>query len=82
MVDKWVRPIKTASSLNWYPYLDENGKIKNIGDTVVDIELANTLEKIANDPGKDTFYTGDLSHDIAADLLEMGSLLRSLNSCP
>ena len=56
------------TSLNWDPYLDSNGKIKNIGDTVIDLELAETLERIANDPGKDTFYTGDLADDIAADL--------------
>ena len=55
-------------SLNWQPYLDSEGKIKNIGDTVVDEQLATTLERIANDQTKDSFYNGDLAEDIAADL--------------
>ena len=35
---------------------------------MVDEQLATTLERIANDQTKDTFYNGDLAEDIAADL--------------
>ena len=54
---------------NWEPYLDADGKVKKMGDTVIDLELANTLERLANDETKDTFYNGDLAEDIAKDLL-------------
>ena len=49
-------------------YLNSNGKIKSVGEYVIDEQLAATLERIANDNTKDTFYTGSLAEDIAADL--------------
>ena len=48
--------------------MDANGIIKKKGDFVIDLELANTFEKIGADNTKDTFYTGDLSKEIADDL--------------
>ena len=37
--------------------------------------FAKTLERMATDESKDTFYSGDLSEDIAADLSEIGAIL-------
>ena len=54
--------------------MDENGQIKNEGDIIIDEKFAATLERIANDPSKDTFYSGELADDIELDL--KGSFLR------
>lgn len=49
-----------------------NGKLVKVGQTVKNVQLASTLEKIANE-GAETFYTGSLSQDILADLAELGA---------
>ena len=62
--------LENAQQLNtsWAPYLNENGKVKQEGDLVVDLELAQTLEQIANDESGDTFYSGELANKIIQDL--------------
>ena len=58
---------------NWEPYLDNQGKIKQVGDEIKDEELAKTLEMIQNDP--DSFYNGPLADLIIEDLKELGAII-------
>ncbi|MEM7099751.1 MAG: gamma-glutamyltransferase [Pseudomonadota bacterium] len=55
-------------------YYRENGSLKQIGDQFVNIELANTLERIARQ-GVASFYTGEIAEEIAADMTANGGLL-------
>ena len=62
---------------NWEAFLKEDGTIKDLGDTIVDLDFANTLEKLANDPTKDSFYNGEIAADMAEDF--KGYLFRNLD---
>ena len=62
---------------NWEAFLKEDGSIKDLGDTIVDLDFANTLEKLANDPTKDSFYNGEIAADMAEDF--KGYLFRNSN---
>ena len=48
----------------------DDGELLETGDTLVNNRLADTMQRIADDP--ETFYTGNLADDIIADLQEHG----------
>ncbi|MGC9504776.1 gamma-glutamyltransferase [Baaleninema sp.] len=50
-----------------------NGEFYAVGDTLVQTDLAATLERIATDP--ESFYTGDIARAIAADMDANGGLV-------
>lgn len=52
----------------------EDGSPKQIGDTVVNPDLARTLSLIAKD-GADAFYTGEIAQAIVADMQANGGLI-------
>ena len=54
-------------------YLNEDGSLKQEDQLLQDLDLANTLETIANDA--DSFYSGQLARDIIDDLTEAGGLM-------
>lgn len=56
-------------------YCRADGSPKGVGDTVVNPDLAATLEAIARD-GADAFYRGDIAAAIEADMVAHGGLLR------
>ncbi len=55
-------------------YFREDGTFKQIGDLFQNPDLANTLERIA-EQGVQTFYSGELAEEIAADMKANGGLL-------
>jgi len=55
-------------------YFREDGSFKQIGDLFRNPDLANTLERIA-DQGAETFYTGEIAEEIVADMSANGGLL-------
>ena len=52
---------------------NKNGSPKKEGDTIVNHELAQTLQEIQRDP--ESFYTGNLAKKIAADFQKNGGLI-------
>ena len=58
---------------DWSIFFREDGTMKQIGDTIIDNKLADTMEKIAEDP--ENFYTGELMEMIIEDLKEAGSII-------
>jgi len=55
-------------------YFRSDGSLKLPGDIVVNKDLARTLRRIAED-GPETFYTGDIAEEIAADMSAHGGLI-------
>ncbi|KAM9544598.1 gamma-glutamyltransferase 5a [Salvelinus alpinus] len=55
-------------------FLDKNGNLLKVGDTVKFEKLADTLEIIANQ-GADAFYTGKVAEDLIGDIKEAGGTL-------
>ncbi len=55
-------------------YFREDGSFKQIGDLFQNPDLANTLQRIA-DQGAETFYTGEIAEEIVADMAANGGLL-------
>ncbi len=55
-------------------YFDADGRLKKIGDIVVNPDLANTLERIASH-GAEIFYRGEIAEEIDADMKANGGLL-------
>uniref|UniRef100_A0A8K9XI25 Glutathione hydrolase n=1 Tax=Oncorhynchus mykiss TaxID=8022 RepID=A0A8K9XI25_ONCMY len=55
-------------------FLDKNGNLLKVGDTVKFEKLADTLEIIANQ-GADAFYTGKVAEDLIRDIKEAGGTL-------
>ncbi|WP_236638349.1 gamma-glutamyltransferase family protein [Mangrovicoccus ximenensis] len=55
-------------------YCRGDGSPKQVGDRVVNPDLATTLGTIARE-GADSFYTGDIARAIAADMTACGALL-------
>lgn len=55
-------------------FLDKDGNLLKVGDTVKFEKLADTLEIIANQ-GADAFYTGKVAEDLISDIKEAGGTL-------
>jgi len=55
-------------------YFHSDGRLKGIGDRVVNPDLARTLERIAAG-GADIFYTGEIAEEIDADMRANGGLM-------
>lgn len=60
---------------DWRSFFNDNGEMKQIGDIIVDENLANTMERIALDP--ESFYRKDsiLMRDIVSDIKESGGII-------
>lgn len=56
-------------------YFDADGMLKNVGDLLVNKDMAQTLERIAQSGGSDIFYHGDLAEQIADDFKANGGLI-------
>ena len=59
--------------LNYRKLLFENGAVLDLGSTITDKPLANTLRKIASDPND--FYNGSLAESIVQDVQSKGGIL-------
>ncbi len=55
-------------------FFDAEGKLKGIGDRVVNPDMTRTLTRI-RDGGAAVFYEGDMAEEIAADMARNGGLL-------
>ncbi len=55
-------------------YFNADGSLKQLGQTLHNPDLAETLRRIARD-GADTFYTGAIAREIADDMAANGALL-------
>ena len=55
-------------------FYKSDGETYKPGDTLVQADLANTLQQIA-DEGKDAFYTGEIADRIVADMAAHGGLI-------
>lgn len=55
-------------------YFREDGTLKRMGDAFTNPDLANTLTRIA-EHGWESFYTGEIAEEIAADMAANGGLL-------
>ncbi|ROZ79754.1 gamma-glutamyltransferase [Ramlibacter sp. WS9] len=72
--------INTADKLRYSAtgrklFFRQDGTVKQPGDMVVNGELADTLERIAQSGGSDIFYRGDIARVIAADMAANGGLI-------
>jgi gamma-glutamyltranspeptidase/glutathione hydrolase len=56
-------------------YFHDDGTLKNVGDLLVNKDMAETLERIARSGGSDIFYHGELAEQIAGDFKENGGLI-------
>ena len=55
-------------------YFQENGDLKQVGQLFKNLDLANTLERIALQ-GAESFYSGEIAEEIVADMAANGGLL-------
>lgn len=55
-------------------YFRPDGSLKRPGDIVVNVDLANTLERLAKG-GPEIFYHGEIAQEIAADMAAHGGLI-------
>lgn len=56
-------------------YFHEDGSIRNVGETLVNTDMAETLERIARSGGSDIFYHGEIAEQIAGDFKANGGLI-------
>lgn len=56
-------------------YFHEDGSVRNVGDLLVNTDMAHTLERIAKSGGSDIFYHGEIAEQIAADFKANGGLI-------
>jgi gamma-glutamyltranspeptidase/glutathione hydrolase len=56
-------------------YFHEDGSLRQVGDLLVNKDMADTLERIATSGGSDIFYHGELAEQIAADFKANGGLI-------
>ncbi|MGR9166505.1 gamma-glutamyltransferase [Rhizobium leguminosarum] len=56
-------------------YFHDDGTLKNVGDLLVNKDMAETLERIARSGGSDIFYHGELAEQIAGDFKANGGLI-------
>ncbi|MHC1551174.1 gamma-glutamyltransferase [Phyllobacterium sp. K27] len=66
-----LRFSKTGRDVYFHP----DGLIRNVGDVLINKDMANTLERIAKSGGTDIFYHGELAEQIAADFQDNGGLI-------
>lgn len=52
---------------------DKDGNLKNLGDNITNLQYANTLEKIRDDP--ESFYKGSLAEEIVQDIQRRGGII-------
>lgn len=56
-------------------YFHEDGNIRNVGEMLVNRDMAQTLERIAHSGGSDIFYHGEIAEQIAEDFKANGGLI-------
>jgi gamma-glutamyltranspeptidase/glutathione hydrolase len=56
-------------------YFREDGSLRDVGETLVNRDMADTLERIARSGGSDIFYHGEIAQQIAADFAANGGLI-------
>ena len=56
-------------------YFHEDGNIRNVGEMLVNTDMAQTLERIARSGGSDIFYHGEIAEQIAEDFKTNGGLI-------
>ncbi|TCU11732.1 gamma-glutamyltransferase [Rhizobium sullae] len=56
-------------------YFHDNGTVRNVGDLLINQEMAQTLERIARSGGSDIFYHGEIAEQIADDFKTNGGLI-------
>ncbi|MDX2328496.1 gamma-glutamyltransferase [Sinorhizobium medicae] len=56
-------------------YFHEDGDIRNVGEMLVNTDMAQTLERIAHSGGSDIFYHGEIAEQIAEDFKANGGLI-------
>ncbi|TWA26222.1 gamma-glutamyltranspeptidase/glutathione hydrolase [Sinorhizobium medicae] len=56
-------------------YFHEDGNIRNVGEMLVNTDMAQTLERIAHSGGSDIFYHGEIAEQIAEDFKANGGLI-------
>ncbi|MEW9617672.1 gamma-glutamyltransferase [Shinella sp. S4-D37] len=56
-------------------YFHDDGSIRNVGETLVNTDMAETLERIARSGGSDIFYQGEIAEQIAGDFKANGGLI-------
>ena len=52
---------------------NEDGKLKQLGETLYMPKFAKTLERISDDP--EGFYSGELAKDVVKDIQEKGGII-------
>ena len=56
-------------------YFHEDGSLRNVGEMLVNKDMADTLERVARSGGSDIFYFGELAEQIASDFAANGGLI-------
>lgn len=56
-------------------YFHEDGSLRNVGETLINREMADTLERVARSGGSDIFYHGEIAGQIAEDFAANGGLI-------
>lgn len=56
-------------------YFHDDGRVRTVGEMLINKEMAQTLERIARSGGSDIFYHGELAEEIAADFKANGGLI-------
>ena len=56
-------------------YFREDGSLRDVGETLVNRDMADTLERIARSGASDIFYHGEIAQQIAADFAANGGLI-------
>lgn len=56
-------------------YFHEDGSLRNVGELLVNKDMADTLERVARSGGSDIFYCGELAEQIADDFRANGGLI-------
>jgi gamma-glutamyltranspeptidase/glutathione hydrolase len=58
-------------------YFREDGSLRDVGELLVNKDMADTLERVARSGGSDIFYHGELAEQISADFQANGGLIGS-----
>lgn len=56
-------------------YFHKDGRLRDIGESLKNPDMANALERIAKGGGSDIFYYGEMAEQIAADFAAHGGLI-------
>lgn len=56
-------------------YFHEDGRLRDVGETLKNLDMADTLARIAQSGGSDIFYHGEIAEQISADFAAHGGLI-------